>query len=439
VERSLKHILDAGHTLLGRSGGSGAADAKASILLGSRGVDLPAIASKLGAIKDANLIAESDATAHTDIPAFLKAEREEAILGLLEETKRETVERLQARHWEAVAREWELDKARILSAVAGGGGADMAELSLAREVSQVSRVHDSTLAGASALSQPELLYARAVVDYNTTVAAGGVRPDLLANFAGLWSEEKEQEVWSLWEMAACMGSLPKDRPPGEVVTRARGNLEATYSRFIRRTVFDNLSSAQLGGVPGTYPLVRSFLNIKVPPTTPGLDDGLVDGVPVWAMIYYCLRCGDMAAARQAAERAGPGLADALSLLQELQLAPDRRLSPQTEGAVRLQYRRAVRQSTDPYKRAVYCVVAACDPAEEHPEVATSLDDYLWLKLCCVREEVMVDREGAGIGSKASPPGRRLPEPGRSPDPPDRGVRRVPLQRRGPAAPLLSGT
>ena len=68
---------------------------QASILMGSRGVDLPAIASKLGAIKDTTIIAESDAVSHTDIPAFLKAEREEAILGLLEETKKETVERLQ--------------------------------------------------------------------------------------------------------------------------------------------------------------------------------------------------------------------------------------------------------------------------------------------------------------------------------------------------------
>ena len=65
---------------------------------------------------------------------------------------------------------------------------------------------------------------------------------------------------------------------------------------------------------------------------------------------------------------------------------DNRLSPQTEGLVKLQYRRLVRQSSDPYKRAVYCVVGACDPAEEHPEVATSLDDYLWLKLCMVRED-----------------------------------------------------
>jgi hypothetical protein len=43
----------------------------------------------------------------------------------------------------------------------------------------------------------------------------------------------------------------------------------------------------------------------------------------------------------------------------------------------------VRQSSDPYKRAVYCVLAACDPQEEHAEIATSLDDYLWLKLCQV--------------------------------------------------------
>ena len=262
----------------------------------------------------------------------------------------------------------------------------MAELSLAREVSTVSRIHDSTLAGASSLSQSELLYARAVVDYNTAVAGGGLRPDLLATFAGLFSEEKDPEVWGLWEMATAMASLPKERPAAEVVKRARSNLEAAYSKFLRQTVFDNLASAQLGGLPGTLPLVRSFLNLGVPASTPGLDDGLVDGAPVWAMIYFCLRCGDLAAAVQAAQKAGPGLADAQSLLQELTTAPDCRLSPQTEGAVRLQYRRSVRQSTDPYKRAVYCVVAACDPTEEHPEVATSLDDYLWLKLCCLREE-----------------------------------------------------
>ena len=59
VERSLKHIVDAGQSLLGKSAGQGQ-DAKASILLGSRGVDLPAISSKIGAIQSTNILTESE-------------------------------------------------------------------------------------------------------------------------------------------------------------------------------------------------------------------------------------------------------------------------------------------------------------------------------------------------------------------------------------------
>lgn len=392
VERSLKHILDAGQSLLGKSGTGGGQDAKASILMGSRGVDLPAISSKIDAIQNTPIITESDTVHHTDIPAFLKAEREEAILGLLEETKKETMENLSNKHWDAVAREWEADKARILAAVAGGGGQDMSDLSLARDMTSVTRTHESTLSRthdtviASTLSQHELLYARAVVTYNSAVASGGIRPDLMENLSGLFSEDRDQEVVTLWDMANAMAGLNKDRPASDVVSRARKYLETSHAKFIRNVVFSNLSSAQLGGVPGTYHLVRSFLNIRVPATTQGLDDGLVDGVPVWAMIYYCLRCGDTSAAVQAARNAGAGLADTHTLLSELSASQDCRLSPQTEGLVRLQYRRLVKQSTDPFKRVVYCILGAADTHEEHPEVATSLDDYLWLKLCMIREE-----------------------------------------------------
>lgn len=37
------------------------------------------------------------------------------------------------------------------------------------------------------------------------------------------------------------------------------------------TVFGNLHQAQLGGVPGTYQLVCSFLNIKLPTPLPGMQ------------------------------------------------------------------------------------------------------------------------------------------------------------------------
>jgi len=224
-----------------------------------------------------------------------------------------------------------------------------------------------------------------VVAYNEAIAKGGLRPDFLASLQQLFKEEKDPEVAGIWSMAVSLAGRGATREPKEVVTRARKHLEESYIKFVRLTVFSNLSSAALGGVPGTFPLVRSFLHLKVPPSTPGLDDGLVENVPVWAMIYYCLRCGDLGAAVQAAKLAGPGLADAHTLLQELSSSPSSRLSPGTEAALRLEYKRSVRQSSDPYKRAVYCVLGACEPLAEHPEVATSLDDYLWVKLSQVRE------------------------------------------------------
>ena len=85
------------------------------------------------------------------------------------------------------------------------------------------------------------------------------------------------------------------------------NVVNKFLKFVKNTVFTNLQKAQLGGVPGTYHLVRSFLNVKISPHTPGLEDGVVDGVPVWPLIFFCLRCGDISAAIQAADEAGPGM------------------------------------------------------------------------------------------------------------------------------------
>lgn len=45
----------------------------------------------------------------------------------------------------------------------------------------------------------------------------------------------------------------------------------SYKNYTFMTVFGNLHQAQLGGVPGTYQLVRSYLNIKLPAPVPGLQ------------------------------------------------------------------------------------------------------------------------------------------------------------------------
>ena len=32
------------------------------------------------------------------------------------------------------------------------------------------------------------------------------------------------------------------------------------------------------------------------------QDGQLDGQPIWALVYYCLRCGDMEAAKQVIDK-----------------------------------------------------------------------------------------------------------------------------------------
>ena len=165
---------------------------------------------------------------------------------MLEETKKESVEAVTSRHWDCVTREWERDKARILAAVAGGGGggagADMTELSLARDLSTsfVSRTRDQNVTSTttrdlvtSALSHHELVYARAVVTYNSTVAGGGVKPDLMALLADLWSEDREPEVTTVWDMVRAMAGVNSERNSNDVINCAKKYLEKSYIKFIR--------------------------------------------------------------------------------------------------------------------------------------------------------------------------------------------------------------
>ena len=45
----------------------------------------------------------------------------------------------------------------------------------------------------------------------------------------------------------------------------------SYLKYVTLMVYSNLQQAQLGGVPGTYNLVRSFLNIRLPIMMPQLE------------------------------------------------------------------------------------------------------------------------------------------------------------------------
>ncbi|KAL5108187.1 Nuclear pore complex protein Nup93 [Taenia crassiceps] len=171
--------------------------------------------------------------------------------------------------------------------------------------------------------------------------------------------------------------------------RAIAHLEAEFATYLQTVVSSNPRRAQLGGCPSVKALVRAFLNVKSlsfqSSGDNGFDsfgdfeDGVVDGKPVWPMIYYCLRCGALQDAASVASDAANNLGDFVQILNTFMIE-GRCLPPKLVANVQKTYRRLVKTSRDPYKRLVYCLLGCCDLSDAHTDVGRSIDDFLWLRL-----------------------------------------------------------
>uniref|UniRef100_A0A8C7IAB5 Nuclear pore complex protein Nup93 n=1 Tax=Oncorhynchus kisutch TaxID=8019 RepID=A0A8C7IAB5_ONCKI len=361
VERNLQEIQQAGERLRSLLSWVSVTD----IFLLS--LDIFHISQRLESLSAATTFEPLEPVKDTDIQGFLKNERDNALLSAIEESRRRTFLLAEEYHRESMLVQWEQVKQRVLHTLLGAGE-DALDFSQDIEPSFVS---DAGVPGRSALDSVEVAYGR-------------------QNVSDMWLMVKQMTDVLLVPAKDTLKSRTALDMQMAFVTQALQFLQNSYKNYTMVTVFGNLHQAQLGGVPGTYQLVRSFLNIKLPGPLPGMQDGEVEGHPVWALIYYCLRCGDLGASMQVVNRAQHQLGDFKTWFQEYMNSPDRRLAPATENKLRLHYRRVLRNCADPYKRAVYCLIGKCDIADNHGEVADKTEDYLWLKL----NQVCFDDDGS---------------------------------------------
>ncbi|XP_045581797.1 nuclear pore complex protein Nup93 isoform X1 [Procambarus clarkii] len=397
VDRSLQQILHTGQQLWSRASAqaSTANDAQAAILLGSRGVDLPHISSRLETLTTARTLQPLEAVADTDIAAFLRNERENAIITAIEDSKRRTSEEVDKLYWKQQQAEWEQKKQDLLSAFTHSG-TDLLNITVQQQDSIVC-VPRNVGGTSSSLSSEEMAYVRVIREYNEEVLQGGIRPNLADSLTNAASTMSDQGISDLWALVQCLSEVPvsvggdaaqaraSPRVQAALVKQARGHLEKSYATHMRRMVYSHLERAQLGGVPGLVPLVRAFLEVVLPPqVATTLEDGQANNAPVWPLIFYCMRAGgSKAACLAAAENSSPSVVEIVTALEQYEKNDSGRLPPDLEKKLRMSYKRAVKNSSDPFKRAVYCVLSRCDPHEDHNDIAATTDDYLWLKLCVV--------------------------------------------------------
>ncbi|KRY36509.1 putative phospholipid-transporting ATPase IA [Trichinella spiralis] len=163
------------------------------------------------------------------------------------------------------------------------------------------------------------------------------------------------------------------------------HLEGQFLQHMKKVVRERPEVGKLSVKHSVYDLVHAYLNVAMTIPYPGFEDNLQNQHPTWAVIYTCLRAGNVKAARKAAKQAAQPLKYIYDLLCENSCEFLDCLSHKDEMKMRLMYQQSVNQSKDEYKRAVFCAMALCDQNNDHSYVCTRFEDWLWMKL---RQTVM---------------------------------------------------
>lgn len=239
------------------------------------------------------------------------------------------------------------------------------------------------------LDQTELTYAKHLCEYNQHVENSGVQTDVLQSFTTAAEIARDDRVGEMWKIVKCMsqivpehGSVNARNSPinrNSMIKNARSYLEHRYIVFMKTYVKSHLSKAKLGGIPGTYPLVRSFVSVYINQYN-NPDQQFYDEVPLWPLLYYLIRCGDLESVVRVLEKNS----------QETELLNAFKSIKNNYQYVNLNDQgftsSMVWNSNDPFKKVIYSLVAPIDIASKHSDVIKTVDDYLWLKLCQVRND-----------------------------------------------------
>ncbi|KAH8350133.1 hypothetical protein KR067_002693 [Drosophila pandora] len=383
VERTLQQVLQATtelHSRVTQTGGSGK-DIQAHILLGSKGVDLPKLNQKLEALSTRKTFEPLDIIkADTDVCTFLKSERENAILSVIEDTNKNISDTVSKQKWSHLNSSWNEEKTRLLDAL----------IAPSQNFIDLQRLPEHTSLHAfcqprSSLDNLELTYAQELRQYNELLLKGSQRPNLVQKFAQLSSNFVDSRLTDMWTLLACVTQIDEPQCSDPIKTRqerpefilhAKSYLERRYKTYIASLVGESYGKH-------SYQLVLAYVSHRFSAQqTIGLVD-TVGGRPLWPLVYYGLRCGAADAAVNFLREAGPSHEEFAQLISDRNAGE---INNRIESQLRLQYANKIRNSTDAYKKAVYCILLGCDANEVHGEVAKTIDDFLWIKLAMLKPE-----------------------------------------------------
>ncbi|BEJ15888.1 hypothetical protein CspHIS471_0504930 [Cutaneotrichosporon sp. HIS471] len=179
---------------------------------------------------------------------------------------------------------------------------------------------------------------------------------------------------------------------GRLVSGARAYLERDFEDFIDATIAKNPKEANLGGVPGIANKVRAFVDVTLrsKEQQERFNPQTIDGIKLWAHLYYLLRSGHPSEALALVEDHMHSFSDDWSFPSAFKAflsSPERRIPKNLRDQLFADFNGRIRTNpkADQFKFALYKLVGRLDVQRKTAKVAVTTEDWMWFQLSLTRE------------------------------------------------------
>ncbi|KAL1813541.1 hypothetical protein ACET3Z_023606 [Daucus carota] len=212
-----------------------------------------------------------------------------------------------------------------------------------------------------------------------------------------------QKIWHLIQMMMGEDSYPQQNVSKKMslIIGARRHLEWGHEKHVTETIQSHPAQAALGGAVGKLQRIRAFLRIRL------RDYGVLDfdagdtrrQPPVdttWQQIYFCLRTGyydeakDVASSSRVSQQFASQLKEWISSGGMVSAETAASAAEECEKMLRMGDR-VGRTAYDKKKLLLYAIVSGSRRQidrllRELPTLFNTIEDFLWFKLCAVRDQ-----------------------------------------------------
>ncbi|KAL8830422.1 MAG: hypothetical protein Q9170_005736 [Blastenia crenularia] len=194
-----------------------------------------------------------------------------------------------------------------------------------------------------------------------------------------------------------------------ILNGSRRSLEQQFFEHIESVINRNPREANLGGIPTPLNKIRAYIRvceIRKDLKSDELELQKIDDTePMWAVVYFLLRCGLVQDAVDYVRENGQIFRaverNFAAFLNGYANDRERRLPRNLQDRINAEYQQKARMapenSLDPYKMACYKIIGRCELTKRSIEgINQSSNDWLWLQFCLAREVNRVEEVAGDV-------------------------------------------